>query len=166
MQRNTELGVDGFEQALVGSTRRLGVSNMRSDRLGQSRGSERRSLIGYTGAITLAIGLLCVDVAGVAVAQERGLAAGSGLTREQRLLIWHSVSNQSNQPVPADFPIVIGMRMPNSISLNDLPSQVRRQSPILEDYRFAKLQDKVLIVSLTGYVIDVLDQESIQRPQP
>jgi hypothetical protein len=81
------------------------------------------------------------------------IAAGFGapranylpLTDEQRGRIFDGVMKLPNAPV-ADM-AAPAAAVPGSVALQDLPASVTREIPMVEGYKFVKLDDRILLVS-------------------
>jgi hypothetical protein len=70
------------------------------------------------------------------------------LSNAQQKSIWSDVSRQaSNQYAPLGFDAAVGTALPSSVSVYTLPSKAERDVPALKPYRYAMLQDKILIVN-------------------
>ncbi len=67
------------------------------------------------------------------------------LTEEQRGHIFDGVMRLANTPV-ADMPAP-AVSVPGTVALQDLPSSVTRDLPIVDGYKFVKLDDRILLVS-------------------
>jgi hypothetical protein len=67
------------------------------------------------------------------------------LTDEQRGHIFDGVMKLANTPV-ADMPVPVAA-VPRSVALQDLPANVTREVPMVEGYKFVKLDDRILLVS-------------------
>jgi len=88
-----------------------------------------------------------------------GLASASrlSLTDEQRGFIFLGVINLPDIPdtflhVPAH-----GVPLPETVELHDIPAMVVRRIPQVAGYKFAKLDDRILVVSVqTRQVADMI----------
>jgi hypothetical protein len=70
------------------------------------------------------------------------------LTAQQKQTIMQSVQNERGQSAPAGFEPMIGARVPQSMSLHQLPSNVAIQVPAAKDYEYAKLDNnEVLLIN-------------------
>jgi hypothetical protein len=86
---------------------------------------------------------LCGSV-GLAVAAEHAL----NLTAAQKHTIYQSVMNEKGQTIPSSFRASIGTKVPSSLTLHMLPSNVVSQIPATKNFEYAKLQNnEVLLVN-------------------
>jgi hypothetical protein len=71
------------------------------------------------------------------------------LSGAQELAILRSISRQGikRETAPSGFEAEIGQPVPKSITLHKLPSDVVRQVPTVEEYKYARLQNDLLIVN-------------------
>lgn len=106
-------------------------------------------------ASVAAAAVLLLSGASVATAashmSNRNAAAASdtlALSSDQQQRIWKDVSRHaSNQTAPSGFDATVGTAIPSGISTYPLPRRVARDVPAVKPYRYAMLQDKVLIVN-------------------
>jgi hypothetical protein len=94
-----------------------------------------------TGAITLAI----FGSVGFAAAQS---ASGSGhpeLTPAQQRTVSQGLTSSPSQPAPSAQPQV-GDKIPDSMSAQNLPSNVTDQVPEAKNLLFVKLPDRVMLI--------------------
>jgi Protein of unknown function (DUF1236) len=76
------------------------------------------------------------------------------LSSAQQKSIWKDISRQAtNQNAPSDFNPAIGMAIPDGVNTYPLPRQAARDVPAVKPYRYAMLQDKVLIVNPSDKMI-------------
>jgi hypothetical protein len=76
------------------------------------------------------------------------------LSSAQQKSIWNDISRQAtNQNAPPDFNPAIGMAIPDGVNTYPLPRQAARDVPAAKPYRYAMLQDKVLIVNPSDKMI-------------
>jgi hypothetical protein len=69
------------------------------------------------------------------------------LTDEQRGHIFDGIMRLRNAPV-ADVPApAAASALPNSVALQELPASVTREIPVVQGYKFVKLDDRILLVS-------------------
>lgn len=73
-------------------------------------------------------------------------AAPLTLTSEQERSIYRSLAGEQAQPALPDFQPELGARLPDIVTLSDLPSGLAADIPPVKDYQFAKLHDQVLLV--------------------
>ncbi len=83
---------------------------------------------------------------------------GIGLTPDQAKLIVQSVDGQKEQNLPPNTPAEIGVQVPDSLTLMEMPVEVKDKIGSLRDFKSAKLQnDRIVLVDPTSRVIvDVL----------
>jgi hypothetical protein len=76
------------------------------------------------------------------------------LSDTQTRSIWKDVSRHAAaQSAPSDFNAAAGTAIPSTISTYPLPRQAARDVPAVKPYRYAMLQDKILIVNPTDHKI-------------
>jgi hypothetical protein len=76
------------------------------------------------------------------------------LSNTQQKSIWKDISRQaSNQTAPTGFNAAVGTAIPSTVSTHPLPRQAARDVPAAKPYRYAMLQDKVLIVNPSDHKI-------------
>jgi len=78
-----------------------------------------------------------------------GESAGAGLplTDEQRGHIFDGIMKLRDAPV-ADVPAPeVAAALPSSVALQELPVSVTREIPMVQGYKFVKLDDRILLVS-------------------
>ncbi|UFX44117.1 DUF1236 domain-containing protein [Bradyrhizobium sp. 41S5] len=76
------------------------------------------------------------------------------LTDAQQKSIWNDVSRHaSNQTAPTGFDATVGTAVPSAVSTYPLPRQARRDVPAVRPYRYAMMQDKLLIVNPSDHKI-------------
>jgi hypothetical protein len=78
-----------------------------------------------------------------------GGSAGAGLplTDEQRGHIFDGIMKLHDAPV-ADVPAPeVAAALPSSVALQELPVSVTREIPMVQGYKFVKLDDRILLVS-------------------
>jgi Protein of unknown function (DUF1236) len=69
------------------------------------------------------------------------------LTEEQRGHIFESIMRLHDAPV-ADVPAPeAAAALPSSVALQELPASVTRDIPLVQGYKFVKLDDRILLVS-------------------
>jgi hypothetical protein len=94
-----------------------------------------------------AVGLALVATIGLAIAGEGGApTGGNSLTPAQERSIYRSVASEQAQPPLPDFQPELGAKLPDAVVLRDLPSGLAADIPQAKDYKFAKVQDQVLLV--------------------
>jgi len=70
------------------------------------------------------------------------------LSDAQQKSIWKDISRHAaNQSAPSGFNAAIGTAIPASVSTYPLPRAAARDVPAVKPYRYAMLQNKVLIVN-------------------
>lgn len=91
-----------------------------------------------------AFALALVGSVGIATAAEHAL----NLTSAQKHTIYQSVMNEKGQTAPSSFRASIGAKVPSSLTLHQLPSNVASQIPAAKSFDYAKLQNnEVLLVN-------------------
>jgi len=70
------------------------------------------------------------------------------LSGAQQKSIWKDISGHAaNQNAPSGFNPAVGAAIPAGVSTYPLPRQAARDVPAVRPYRYAMLQDKLLIVN-------------------
>ncbi|MGY4476981.1 DUF1236 domain-containing protein [Bradyrhizobium sp. USDA 3364] len=115
-------------------------------------------------AIPLAVAAL-LALSGVSAAAAKPMSGHAGnrmsaasdtlqLSDAQQKSIWNDVSSHaSNQTAPSGFDATVGAAVPSNVSTHPLPRQARRDVPAVRPYRYAMMQDKVLIVNPSDHKI-------------
>jgi len=107
-------------------------------------------------AVAVAAALLLSGVSAASAASHMSKGAGGAttagdtlaLSATQQKEVWKDLSRHAtNQTAPSGFNAAIGTAIPSGISLYPLPRQAARDVPAVKPYRFAMLQNKVLIVN-------------------
>jgi Protein of unknown function (DUF1236) len=105
-------------------------------------------------AVLLLSGISAASAATAASHMSKGAggAATAGdtlaLSATQQKEIWKDLSRHAaNQTAPSGFNATVGAAIPSGISLYPLPRQAARDVPAVKPYRFAMLQDKIVIVN-------------------
>ncbi len=97
-----------------------------------------------------------------AQAQTTGIAPanGIGLTPDHKRIIYREVAAERASPAGGD-PIAIGERIPDSMTLVEMPVAVKDRIGLLRDFKFAKLgNDSILIVDpAQRRVVDMVTKE-------
>ncbi len=116
-----------------------------------------------SATVAVAAALLVSGMSAGSAASRMSRPAGDTLTLTdaQHLTIWNDVSRQaSSQEAPADFKAAAGATVPNDIKTYPLPRQATRDVPAAKPYRYAKLQDNILIVNpADNKIADVVSQQ-------
>jgi hypothetical protein len=77
--------------------------------------------------------------------------AGAGalnLTSSQKQTIFQSVASEKGQTAPSGFQAKLGEKVPQSLSMHQLPSSVTNQVSAAKEYEYAKLQNnEVLLIN-------------------
>jgi hypothetical protein len=74
-------------------------------------------------------------------------AAELNLTAQQKQTIAQGVQTERGQPAPAGFLPRVGVSVPQSLTMHQLPATVTSQIPAAKDMQFAKLDsDEVLLI--------------------
>ena len=124
--------------------------------MGQYRGAAVDQTVGI-GAHEQAAAI--VDDFDIETTGSIGLAGTSrlALTDEQRGLIFLGVINVPDVPDIFLHLPPTGRPLPETVQLYDIPAMVVRRIPELAGYRFAKLEDRILVVSAeTREVADMI----------
>ena len=76
------------------------------------------------------------------------------LSDTQQKSIWKDISHHaSNQTAPTGFNAAVGTAIPSTVNTHPLPRQAARDVPAAKPYRYAMLQDKLLIVNPSDHKI-------------
>lgn len=108
--------------------------------------------------------LLALSGAGAASASQMSTANHAGkmsaagdtlaLSGTQQKAIWKDVGRHAaNQAAPSGFNAAVGTAVPSAVSTYPLPRQARRDVPAVRPYRYAMMQDKLLIVNPSDHKI-------------
>jgi hypothetical protein len=81
-------------------------------------------------------------------------ASRLSLTDEQRGLIFLGVINLRNVPETAIQAPELGVPLPQSVELHDIPAMVVSQIPEVAGYKFVKLEDRILLVSTNSRQVE------------
>jgi hypothetical protein len=76
-----------------------------------------------------------------------GGSRGLALTDEQRGHIFDDIMKLPDAPVADVAPPAAANALPSSVTLQELPASVTREVPIVQGYKFVKLDDRILLVS-------------------
>jgi hypothetical protein len=99
---------------------------------------QRASLLG-TIVVALTFGI------GVAAAAE------VNLTQQQREMIQQNLSTEPGQPMPSGFRATVGQKVPGSVSLKQLPSNLKNQISSLKNEEYAKFNNnEIVLVNPSG----------------
>jgi hypothetical protein len=110
------------------------------------------ALISFVGGAEVAHWLDgdAADVTGSLGAAGIGAAHGERqlpLTEEQRAQVFDGVMRIANAPVANVEPPEPAQALPASVELQELPPSVARLIPLVEGYKFVKLDDRILLVN-------------------
>jgi hypothetical protein len=76
------------------------------------------------------------------------------LSSAQQKSIWKDISRHAaNQNAPSDFNPAVGTAIPDGVTTYPLPRRAARDVPAAKPYRYAMLQDKLLIVNPSDKMI-------------
>ena len=109
-----------------------------------------------SASVAVAAALLLSGVSAASAASHMTKGAGGAttagdtlaLSATQQKEVWKDLSRHAtNQTAPSGFNATVGTAIPSGISLYPLPRQAARDVPAVKPYRFAMLQNKVLIVN-------------------
>jgi hypothetical protein len=93
-----------------------------------------------------------------ALAAGIGFAAAAGavnLTQQQKQTIQQSLSTDSGQSMPSGFTASIGSKVPTTVSLKPLPSNVTGQISTLKSEDYAKFYNKQIVL------VDPMDRQVV-----
>ena len=106
-----------------------------------------------SAAVAAALLLSGASIASAASHMSNRAAAPSdtlNLSATQQKSIWKDISQHAtSQSPPSGFNATVGEAIPSGVSTYPLPRQAARDVPAAKPYRYAMLQDKVLIVNPT-----------------
>jgi len=68
------------------------------------------------------------------------------LSAQQKKTIWKDLSARSGQKAPSSFQASVGADVPKSVTLHKFPSKLASNVPTLTGMRYAKLNDKLVVV--------------------
>jgi len=75
-------------------------------------------------------------------------AAQLNLTSAQKQTIFQSVASEKGQTAPSGFQAKLGEKVPQSVSMHQLPSSATGQVSAAKEYEYAKLQNnEVLLIN-------------------
>lgn len=98
------------------------------------------------------------------VAASLGAASAAeqlNLTQQQKQTIAQDLSSQPSKPAPSGFNAQPGAKVPQSVTLQSLPSNVTNQFALLKGDEFAKLGNDIVIVDPTNrQVTAVINEKS------
>jgi hypothetical protein len=101
-----------------------------------------------------------MDTVGMSAAAEPKPAPA--LNEVERQQVWQAVMAQAtDDKLPEGFQPVVGAKVPTQIKLplHPLPGPLANQIPVLKQYYYAKLPDKVLLVDpISRKVVEVIAQ--------
>lgn len=81
---------------------------------------------------------------------------GLDLTQAQRRRIFESIDH-SGAVAPEGFQAQVGTAVPERIELQPLPRELVREVPALGDYRYAKIDLKVLLVDEDRRLVEIIE---------
>jgi hypothetical protein len=110
--------------------------------LGVALGFEAGRIAARSGNMSTAADRPAGDTTGSIVTSARTRLP---LTDEQRGHIFDGIMKLRDAPI-ADVPGV-ATELPSSVALQELPASVTREIPMVEGYKFVKLDDRILLVS-------------------
>ena len=107
------------------------------------------------GAITLAIS----GSVGFAAAQK---PPGSDLTATQQRTVSQGLASSPSQPSPAGSQPQVGNKLPDSMTAQQLPSNVTDQVPEAKQLLFVKLPDRIVLIDPDTKLVSeiVMDSDS------
>jgi hypothetical protein len=86
----------------------------------------------------------------LALAGSVGLAAAAqlSLSSGQKQTIYQSVASEKGQAVPSGFQAKLGQKVPQSLTMHQLPASATNQVGAAKDFEYAKLQNnEVLLIN-------------------
>jgi hypothetical protein len=86
------------------------------------------------------------DHAGTPAAKSMAKTSNIILTSQERKTIWRNLSAASEQKAPASFHAAVGADMPKAVTLHAFPQKVADDVLTLAGMKYAKLNDKVMVV--------------------
>ena len=75
------------------------------------------------------------------------------LSEEQRSRVYESVMKMPSSPTAALPPPDIAEALPSGVPLQDLPSVVTHEVPLLEGHKFVKFDDRILLVDPSSRLV-------------
>ncbi len=85
----------------------------------------------------------------------------TSLTSQQKQMIAQDLSAQSAQQAPGNFSPAVGQKVPQSLKLNQLPSNVTGQIQSLKGDDFAKLNNgKILIANPSSKIVALINERA------
>jgi hypothetical protein len=69
------------------------------------------------------------------------------LTEAQKKKLWNDLSNAGSQKPPASFMGQVGEVVPSDLSTKELPQQARQEVSVVQNYRYAMLEDRIVLVN-------------------
>ena len=127
-----------------------------------------RQLVGLVASGCMLLALTAIDAAaqsadqtiggtGAVAAQSKGAPV---LNEGQREQVWQAVmARATDDKLPADFQPAVGAKVPTQkkLPLHPLPRPLANQVPVLKQYYYAKLPDKVVLVDpMSRKVVEVI----------
>jgi hypothetical protein len=106
----------------------------------------------HAGAVTLAI----IGSAGFAGAQR---AAGNDLTPTQERTVSQGLASSPSQAAPAAQPRV-GDKLPDSMTAQNMPSNVTDQVPEAKNLLFVKLPDRIILIDPDSKLVSEIVMDS------
>ena len=94
----------------------------------------RAILLGTTAALILA------GTAGLAAAGQLSL------TSTQQQSIYHSLASEKGQTAPSNFQPKLGAKVPDSVTMHQLPSSVTNEISTTKGYEFAKFTNNEVVL--------------------
>ena len=86
---------------------------------------------------------------------------GIGLTASHKQIIYDAIANEQEQTISGDPQLAVGNTVPDVVTLNTMPIEVKDKIGLLKDYKFVKLPtDKILIVDPTSRkIMDIISKQ-------
>jgi hypothetical protein len=73
-------------------------------------------------------------------------AAQLNLTSAQKQTIFHSVASEKGQAAPSGFQARLGEKLPQSLSMRQLPNSATNQVSAAKDYEYTKLANQEVLL--------------------
>jgi hypothetical protein len=112
-----------------------------------------------------------MTVAAIALAAGIGVASAAGpmnLTQDQKQKIQENLASQPSEQMPSGFTPTVGEKVPQSVSLKQLPSDVTSEVSELKNEQFAKSQnnDIILVDPQSREIVAVIEGTSTTGGSP
>lgn len=71
---------------------------------------------------------------------------GIGLTADHKRTIYREIGHEQSRRLPDGSQVAIGVEVPDSLMLNEMPVSLKDQVGLLRDFKFAKLPDETIVI--------------------